>query len=182
MRASNSRWYNRLITTRSETYSASCSYISYEQRKENTGRTYHFLDHVHDFLFDQVQALSIACRSTANNIVDLDVIIILAHTTAVHGIGKFDKDRVLLHDPLNMLTANTDDSLVVLIGDVEGNRSRHLLLDKIKTALGGLKLVSANINVEVVLVEAIEDNLNVAYLPLMVFIKTISSLVTDFDP
>lgn len=81
-----------------------------------------------------------------------------------------------------MLAANTDDSLVVLIGDVEGNRSRHLLLDKIKTALGGFKLVSANVNVEVVLVEAIEDNLNVAYLPLMVFIKTISSLVTDFDP
>jgi len=62
-----------------------------------------------------------------------------------------------------MLTANTDDSLVVLIRDVEGNGSRHLLLNKIKTALGRLKLVSANVNVEVVLVEAIEDNLNIAY-------------------
>lgn len=81
-----------------------------------------------------------------------------------------------------MLTANTDNSLVVLIRNVEGNRSRHLLLNKIKTTLGGLKLVSANVNVEVVLVEAIEDNLNVAYQLLVVCIKTISSLVTHFDP
>jgi hypothetical protein len=36
--------------------------------------------------------------------------------------------------------------------------------------------------VEVVLVEAIEDNLNVAYQLLVVCIKTISSLVTHFDP
>lgn len=50
------------------------------------GFTYHFLHHVHDFLLDQIKALSVACRRTADDIVDLDIIVFLANTTTVHSI------------------------------------------------------------------------------------------------
>ena len=82
--------------------------------------------------------------------------------TSVHGIGKLDKDGMLLHDPLNVLTTNTDDALVILVGDVEGDGGRHLLLNQGQPLPHGLETRRHDIDVEVVLVEAVEDDLNVA--------------------
>lgn len=50
--------------------------------------------------------------------------------TSVHGVGEFDEYGVLLHDPLDMLTTNSDNSLVVLVGNVEGDGGRHLLFNQ----------------------------------------------------
>lgn len=102
----------------------------------NLKSTYNFLDHVHDFLLDKVQALRVTSRGPADDIVDLDVIIFLAHPTTIHRIGEFDEDRVFLHDALNVLSANTDDPLVILIRHMERDRRRHLLLDQIQAILG----------------------------------------------
>ena len=120
------------------------------------------LDHVHDLLLDEFQIVGVARRSAADDVVDLDVIIILANATTVHGVGELDKDRVLLHDALDVLTSNADNALVVLVRYVERNGSWHLKLHKIQSTLCCLVLRTAHVNVEVVLVEAIKDNLHIA--------------------
>ena len=61
-----------------------------------------------------------------------------------------------------MLTSDADDTFVVLIWYVEGDRSWHLLLNQVETILGSVILAANNVNVEVVLIEAVEDDLNVA--------------------
>ena len=61
-----------------------------------------------------------------------------------------------------MLATNSDNTFVVLIGDMERDRSRHFLLNEVETILGRVVLVATNINVEVVLIESIEDDLNIA--------------------
>ena len=62
-----------------------------------------------------------------------------------------------------MLATYSDDTLVILIRYMEGDRSGHLLLDEVKSVLSSVVLCSTNVNIEVVFVEAIEDNLDVAY-------------------
>lgn len=116
-------------------------------------------------MLDKVQTLCVAGWRAADDIVNLDVILLLAHTATIHGVGKLDEDGVFLHDTLDMLAANTNDSLMILIRDMERYRSRHFLLHKIQTVLRGLVLISANVNIEVVLVEAIKDDLHVACSP-----------------
>ena len=71
---------------------------------------------------------------------------------------------MLLHDALDVLAANANDSLVVLVWNMEGYRSRHLLLDKGQPLFHGLVAPAHDVNVEIVLVEAVEDDLNVACL------------------
>lgn len=109
-------------------------------------RTYSSVNHFENLVLNSIKILGIACRSTANNIVDFDVIVLATHSpcsvivshllirsckgkgffsrtaallTSVHSIGELDKDRVLLHDALNVLTANTNNALMVLVGDME---------------------------------------------------------------
>ena len=81
--------------------------------------THNFLDHVHDFLLDKVQALSVASRSPTDHIVNLDVIILFAHSATVHSVGELDEHGVLLHNALDMLPANTNDPLMVLVRYME---------------------------------------------------------------
>jgi len=64
-----------------------------------------------------------------NDVINLDIIILLAHSTSIHCIGEFYKDGIFLHDALNMLTTNTNNALVILVGNMEGNRGWHFLLD-----------------------------------------------------
>ena len=120
------------------------------------------LNHVHDLLLDKVQVLSIASRSTANDVVNLDVIFLLAKASTVHSVRELDEDRVLLHDTLDVLTTNTDDALMVLVWHVERNCSGHLLFDEVEAILSRLVLCTAHDDIEVVLVEAIEHNLYAA--------------------
>lgn len=61
-----------------------------------------------------------------------------------------------------MLTTDADDALVVLVGNMKGNRGGHFLLHKIKTIFGGVILSSAYVDVKVVFVEAVEYDLYVA--------------------
>ena len=119
-------------------------------------------------MLDQIKALSIPSRCAADDIVDFNVVILLADTSTIHRIGEFDKDGVLFHDPLNMLAADADDAFMVLIGHMEGYRSGHLLLHKIKTILGSFILRAADVDVEVVFVEAIEDDLYIACVELAI--------------
>ena len=113
-------------------------------------------------MLDKIQALRITGRSATDDIVNLDVVIFLAHATTIHGVGELDEDRVFLHDALDVLATNSNNSFMVLVGHVERNGRRHLLLDKIQSVFGGFILVATHINVEVVLVETIEDDLNIA--------------------
>ena len=82
--------------------------------------------------------------------------------TTIHSIGEFHEDGVLFHDTLNVLATNTDNTLVVLIGYVEGDGSRHLLLDEGQALLHGVVVGSNDVNIEVILSEALEHNLDVA--------------------
>jgi hypothetical protein len=61
-----------------------------------------------------------------------------------------------------MLTSDTDDALVILIGYVKGDRCWHFLLNQIEAVLGGFVLAANNVDVEVVFVETIKDDLNIA--------------------
>ena len=69
---------------------------------------------------------------------------------------------MLLHDSLDVLPTNTDNSLVVLVWNMERDGGRHLLLDQAKTLLHRVITGGHNVDVEIVLVEAIEDDLNIA--------------------
>jgi len=120
------------------------------------------LNHVHDLLLDKLKVVGVTRRSAADDVVNLDVIIVLANATTVHGIRELDEDRVLLHDALDVLASNANDALVVLVRHVERDRSWHLKLHKIQTTLCSLVLRTAHVNVEVVLIEAIKDNLDIA--------------------
>ena len=61
-----------------------------------------------------------------------------------------------------MLATDSDDALMVLIRYMEGDRSRHLLLHQVKSVLSSVVLCSTDIDIEVVFIEAIEDDLDVA--------------------
>lgn len=122
--------------------------------------TYDFLNHIHDLLLDKIEALCISGRRTTNHVVDLDIIIFLADSSTIHGIREFDENRIFFHDALDVLTANANDALVVLVRDVERDRSWHFLLNEVKAILCSFVLVATDVNVEVVFVEAIKDDLN----------------------
>ena len=126
------------------------------------GFTYHFLNHVHDLLLDQIQALGIAGRRAADDIINFDIVVLFANATPVHGVRELDEDGVFFHDALNVLATYSDDTFVVLIGYVEGDRSRHLLLNEVEPVFGGVVLCSTDVDIEIVFVEAIEDDLDVA--------------------
>ena len=81
--------------------------------------------------------------------------------TTIHSIGELDEDGMLLHDALNVLTADSNDALMVLVGNVEGNRGWHFLLNKRQALLHGIVVGSNDVNVEVILPETLEHDLNV---------------------
>lgn len=82
--------------------------------------------------------------------------------TSLLSIGKLDEDRVLLHDSLNVLTANANNTLVVLIGHVERDRSGHLLFHQGQTLFHRIIGRCVDIDVEVILAKILEHDLNVA--------------------
>ena len=61
-----------------------------------------------------------------------------------------------------MLPAYADDAFVVLIRDVKRYGGWHFLLYEVQAVFSGIVLSPTNINVEVVLVESIKDDLNIA--------------------
>jgi hypothetical protein len=124
--------------------------------------THDFLHHIHDLLLDKIQALGISSGSTTDDVIHLDVFVLFSDSTAVHRVGELDEDGVLLHDPLNMLSTNTNDTLVILIWNMEGDGSRHLLFDEIKAISSSLVLIPTHVNVEIVFIEAVKDDLYVA--------------------
>ena len=124
--------------------------------------TDHFFDHIHYLLLDQIQGLGIPSWSSTNHIVDLDIVVLLTNTAAVHRVREFDEDRIPLHDTLDVLATNANDAFMVLIGHMERDRGRHFLLDELQSILGRIVLCAAYVNVEIVFVEAIENDLDVA--------------------
>ena len=61
-----------------------------------------------------------------------------------------------------MLATDSNDTLVVLVRNMKRDGSRHFLLHKIKAVFGGVVLSPTYVDVKVVLIEAIEYDLNVA--------------------
>ena len=74
-----------------------------------------------------------------------------------------------------MLTADADDAFVVLVGNMEGYRSGHLLFNKVQTVLGSFILRAADVDVEIVFVEAIKDYLDIACRDLTIGPRTMYS-------
>lgn len=124
--------------------------------------TDHFFHHVHDFLLDQIQSLGIPSWSSTDHIVDLDIVVLLADTSAVHCVGEFDKDRIPLHDTLDVLSTNANYAFMVLVGHMKRDGGRHFLLYELQSILSRIVLGTAYVNVEIVFVEAIENDLDVA--------------------
>lgn len=69
---------------------------------------------------------------------------------------------MLLHDTLDVLAANANDALVVLVRHMERDGRGHLLLNQGKTLLHGFVGGSHDVDVEVVFVEAIKNDLHIA--------------------
>ena len=69
---------------------------------------------------------------------------------------------MLLHDALDVLATNADNTLMVLVRNVEGNGCRHLLLHQSQTFLHGGVVVCQDVDVEVVLAEVVENDLDIA--------------------
>ena len=120
------------------------------------------VDHLQNFSLDELKILGVSSGSPANHIVNTAVIVIATHSATIHGIRELDEDRMLLHDALDVLATDTDNALMVLIRDVEGDGSGHLLLHQSQTLLHRGVVVGQDIDVEVVLAEVIEDDLDVA--------------------
>ena len=112
-------------------------------------------------MLDEIQTLGISRGSPTNYVINLDIIIFFADTTTVHGVGKLHEDGILLHDALDVLSSDANDTLVVLIRDVKGDGGRHFLLHKIEPILGSFVLGAADVDVEIVFVEAVEDDLHI---------------------
>lgn len=74
---------------------------------------------------------------------------------------------MLFHNTLDVLATDTNDSLVILIRDVEGDRSRHFLLYQAHSLLHRVIRRRNNINIEVVFPEAVEYDLDIAYIVLV---------------
>jgi hypothetical protein len=112
--------------------------------------------------------LSITRWRSADHVVDLDVVVFLPSSPSIHRIREFDEDGVFLHDPLDVLPSNADNTFVVLVGDVEGYRGRHFLLHQVQTIFGSIILSTAHIDIKIILVEAVEDDLYVACASLVI--------------
>jgi hypothetical protein len=138
------------------------SAIEREQVPRAAYVTYSTIHHFKNFVLHGVKILSISRGRATDDVVDLDIIVFAAHSTAVHSVRKLDKDGVLLHNPLNVLASNTNDSLVVLIGDVERDRRGHFLLDHAEASLHKVVVDGHDVDVEIVLVEPVKDDLYIA--------------------
>jgi len=61
-----------------------------------------------------------------------------------------------------MLAADADDTFVILVRHMEGDRGRHLLLNKAKTLLHGIVRVRDDVDVEVLLAKSVEHDVDAA--------------------
>lgn len=86
----------------------------------------------------------------------------LGQRTSIHCVRELHKDRVFLHDALDVGATNTDDAFVILVGDMERDGGGHLLFDQAQPLLHRVVTGGHDINVEIVLVEAIKDDLHIA--------------------
>jgi hypothetical protein len=125
--------------------------------------TYNFLDHIHNLLLDQIQALCVSSGCPTNDVVNLDVIVILTDTAPIHGVGELDEHRIFLHDTLDVLTTDADDTLVILIRNMKGDGRGHLLLYQIEPILCRLILSAADIDVEIIFIETVEYYLHITW-------------------
>ena len=120
------------------------------------------INQIHDLVLDQFQVDGVTSGRTADNVVDFEIFVIApVHGATVHRIRELDEDRVLLHDALNVLASDADDTLMVLVWNVEGNSSWHLSLNKLQSVFSCVVRRATNIDVEVVVIETIEDDLNI---------------------
>lgn len=69
---------------------------------------------------------------------------------------------MLLHDALDVLTPNADDAFVILIRHVERDRGWHFLLNESHALFHRVIGRCNNVNVEIILSKAIEDDLDIA--------------------
>lgn len=68
-------------------------------------------------------------------------------------VGKLDKDTILFHDALDILTRHPNNALVINFGTVERNLGRQLLLEQRQTVKGTGHRVGTEVDQKVVVVE-----------------------------
>lgn len=107
--------------------------------------------------------------SSSSRIIPSEMVSITEHCISINGrltsflrVGELDEDRMFLHDALDVLSTNTNDSFVILIGHMERDRGWHLLLYQAQALLHRLIGRSVDVNVEVVFAKVFEHDLNVA--------------------
>lgn len=118
-----------------------------------------------------------------------DVILVVSIPTQLGkllSIRELDVNPVFLHNPLNAPPANTDDPLVIRFWDVERDFRRKLFLKEGET-LENRTVASGNLNVEIVIVQRLEFDLDVAGLhdfvdfPVLLSTDELAVLVRKLD-
>ena len=83
------------------------------------------------------------------------IIVIPAQRSKLFCIRKLDVNSVLLHDPLNVPSSDSNNTFMVRLWDMEGYLSGKLLLQKRKTSQDG-GVGAGKIDKKVVIVERLE--------------------------
>jgi len=118
-----------------------------------------------------------------------DVVLVIGIATQLSellGVGELDVNPIFLHDPLNAPPANTDDPLMIGFRNVERDLRRKFFLKEGETLENGA-VASGNLNVEIVIIQRLELDLDVAGLhdliDLSVLLSTdkLAMLVRKFD-
>lgn len=127
-----------------------------------SGRAYNTINHLQNLALNKLKVLGIAGGGSADDIVNSAVVVLPAHATPIHRIGELDEDGMFFHDALDMLAANANNTLVVLVRHVKRDGCRHLLLHQAQALLHGVVCMALNFDVEVVLAKVVKHNLDVA--------------------
>lgn len=90
------------------------------------GNTHFWIDHLHHRLLQAFQVDGVLCRRPRDHIVL--VVRVSTKSGKLFGIGELDVDPVELHYPLDILSSNANDPLVITLRHVERHFCRELLL------------------------------------------------------
>ena len=115
-------------------------------------------DQLHDALFEVFEVHSVLGGSSRDYVVF--VVVVTSESGELFSIGELDVNSIFLHDSLNVLSSNSDDSFVVSFGNVERDFGGKLLL-KHRQSVKGTRIISSDVDEEIVVVERFELDLDI---------------------
>lgn len=115
-------------------------------------------DEFHHALLEVVEVHRVFRRRPRNDVVL--VVVVPSERSEFLRVGELDVDSVLLHDPLDVLPADADDALVIRLRNVERDFGREFFL-KHRETVEGARVVSGDVDEEVVVVEGFKLDLDV---------------------